>query len=112
MPRTIVITGAAAGIGRQAAHQFAACGFTVCATDLDAAGLDSLKGELGARHTLAVLDVTDKDAVARVFADFAGAHGRSFDRLVNNAGVTFLENFEELPLERHELVVDVNVNGV
>ena len=60
----------------------------------------------------AAMDVTDKAEVAQVFADFAARNGGAFDALLNNAGVAFIDNFEDLSLEQHELVTRVNVNGV
>ena len=112
MSRTIVITGAGAGIGREAARKFAQRGWTVCATDLNHQALEALESELGPRHTYAKMDVTDKADVDAVFADFAGRHGGAFDALLNNAGVAFIQNFEEQTLEQHELVAKVNINGV
>ena len=110
--RTVVITGAGAGIGRAAARRFSALGWTLCATDVNASALQTLREELGERHTYAAMDVTDKDDVSRVLAEFAAEHGGSFDLLLNNAGVAFLGDFETLTLEQHELVTGVNVNGV
>lgn len=110
--RTAVITGAGAGIGRAAASRLAALGWTLCATDVDASALHALRDELGDRHTYATMNVTDKDAVGRVLADFAANHGGTIDVLLNNAGVAFLGDLEALTLEQHELVTDVNVNGV
>jgi NAD(P)-dependent dehydrogenase (short-subunit alcohol dehydrogenase family)/pimeloyl-ACP methyl ester carboxylesterase len=112
MSRTIVITGAGAGIGREAARRFAQRGWTLCATDLNHDALEALENELGPRHTYAKMDVTDKAEVEAVFADFAGRHGGAFDALLNNAGVAFIQNFEEQTLEQHELVAKVNINGV
>ena len=60
----------------------------------------------------AEMDVTDATAIERVFAEFAAQHGGAFDVLLNNAGVAFIDNFEALPLRSHELVVQVNVQGV
>ena len=110
--RTIVITGAGAGIGRETARRFAAMDWTVCATDINTDALDALKRELGERHTYAEMDVTDTAAIERVFAEFAARHGGGFDVLFNNAGVAFIDNFEAVPLRNHELVVRVNVQGV
>ena len=112
MTRRIVITGAGAGIGREAARRFAGLGWTLCATDVDQTALAALSDELGDRHTYAAMDVTDKAEVAQVFADFAARNGGAFDALLNNAGVAFIDNFEDLSLEQHELVTRVNVNGV
>lgn len=110
--RTIVITGAGGGIGRETARRFAAMEWTVCATDIDTGALDALKWELGERHTYTEMDVTDTAAIERVFAEFAARHGGGFDVLFNNAGVAFIDNFEAVPLHNHELVVQVNVQGV
>jgi NAD(P)-dependent dehydrogenase (short-subunit alcohol dehydrogenase family) len=110
--RTIVITGAGAGIGRETARRFAAMDWIVCATDVNTDALDALKRELGERHTYTEMDVTDTAAIERVFAEFAARHGGGFDVLFNNAGVAFIDNFEAVPLHNHELVVQVNVQGV
>ncbi|SKQ79619.1 alpha/beta hydrolase [Mycobacteroides abscessus subsp. massiliense] len=110
--RTVVITGAGAGIGRAAARRFAERGWTVCATDVNGSALQSLREELGDHHTYARMDVTDKAEVGRVLADFAVQHGGTFNLLLNNAGIAFLGDFDELILEQHELVTSVNINGV
>ncbi|MBF6451087.1 SDR family oxidoreductase [Nocardia aobensis] len=112
MPRTVVITGAGAGIGRATARRFAAAGWTVCATDINPSALEAVRAELGDQHAYAILDVTDKAQVANVFAEFAAAHGGSFTALVNNAGVAVIDNFEEISLEQHEVITRVNVLGV
>ncbi len=112
MPRTILITGAGAGIGAEAARRFAGAGWTVCATDINEAALIGLREELGNAQTYAPMDVTDKNQVAHVLADFAGRNGGALDVLLNNAGVAFIDRFEDLSLAQHELVVRVNVNGV
>ncbi|QFU89614.1 SDR family oxidoreductase [Amycolatopsis sp. YIM 10] len=112
MSRTIVITGAGAGIGAEAARRFARAGWTLCATDVDKAALDVLRDELGDKHTYARMDVADPVRVGQVLSAFAVAHGGAFDVLLNNAGVAFIDKFEELSLEQHEKVVRVNVNGV
>jgi len=116
MARTIVITGAGAGIGAEAARRFSRAGWSVCATDVNQAALARLRKEMGEEmgeeHTYARMDVTDPDQVTQVLAEFAGRHGGAFDALLNNAGVAFIDNFEELTLAQHALVVAVNVNGV
>lgn len=112
MTRTILITGAGAGIGRAAAGKFAAEGWTVAATDISAAALEALRAEIGPEHIYRVLDVADAEAVGRVVAEVAGLNGGRLEALLNNAGIGVLEDFEATPLARHHATVDVNVKGV
>lgn len=88
---TIVITGASAGLGAEMARQFAALGYDLglCARRTDR--MEGLREEITAarpdrRVVLKALDVTDDDAVFRVFGEFAGELG-TVDRVVVNAGL-------------------------
>ncbi len=74
--KRVLVTAAAAGIGRAIAEAAAAAGAEVLATDLDAAGLATLAGLRTAR-----LDVTDAAAVAALIGAEPGFHG-----VVNAAG--------------------------
>lgn len=112
MSPTIVITGAGTGIGAEAARQLARQGWTICATDINPGALAPLREELGEHHHYARMDVTDVDEVGWLMAEFAGRHGGSFDALLNNAGVAFIDNFENILLRQHHSVVRVNVDGV
>nr|MBV6628450.1 SDR family oxidoreductase [Oceanococcus sp. HetDA_MAG_MS8] len=91
MRKTILITGASAGLGRGMAQEFAARGhdLALCARRLDV--LEKLRGELLDAHPqlrieIASLDVNDYSAVFRVFQDMAQAFGR-LDRVIVNAGI-------------------------
>ena len=64
--KSVFITGAAAGIGRATALNFAKRGYVVGAYDLDEVGLKTLSKEiedLGATAVTGHLDVTDADAM-------------------------------------------------
>src|SRR5689334_1125000 len=91
MTKTILITGASSGLGAEMARQFAAKGhdLALCARRTDR--LEELKAEIGAAHpgvsvAVKALDVTDDDAVFRVFHEFADELG-GLDRVVINAGL-------------------------
>ena len=109
--RTLFITGAAAGIGRETARLFHSRGYGVGLYDVDRAGVEALARELGQRAIAAELDVTNAAALADACSSFQGHFGR-FDVLLNNAGVLKMGRFDEVPLEMHRRTIDVNVNGV
>lgn len=109
----IFITGAASGIGRATAKRFGANGWFVGAADLDADGLEALRGELGADNCfIATLDVTDKAAFDQVMAAFAAVTDGRLDVLYNNAGIGVTGYFEDIPFEKTLDVVRVNLIGV
>lgn len=86
---TVLITGAASGMGRLLALECAARGAKVVLWDRDAAGLERMKGEVAARSGHAhcyVVDLTDREAIkaaAQRVLDEVGV----VRVLVNNAGI-------------------------
>lgn len=110
---TVFVTGAAAGIGRATAVEFSRHGYFVGAYDIDEDGLDSLREEIraeGGRVRTGLLDVTDADEWRTRLAEFTAGDGR-LDVLVNNAGVLSSGHFEDIPLDAHRRMVDINVLG-
>jgi NAD(P)-dependent dehydrogenase (short-subunit alcohol dehydrogenase family) len=83
MNRTVLITGATRGIGREAAKQLCAQGFTVFATGRDQQLLDALKKETGCLGE--VCDLSDAEAVVSLYKQAQKTLGR-IDVLINNAG--------------------------
>lgn len=87
--RVAVITGAAGGIGRQAALTFTEAGADVVIADVGEAGLVETEGmvdALGGRATMVPTDVSDRDAVDALAAAALEAHGR-LDVWCNVAGI-------------------------
>jgi len=113
MKKSILITGAAAGIGRETAILFANRGWFVGITDVNKMGLDVLTRRLtGKIGFSAHLDVTDEKMVSSVLSDFNAAAGGKFDVLFNNAGVLRINNFEDIPLKDLHAILNINNKGV
>jgi 3-oxoacyl-[acyl-carrier protein] reductase len=86
--KTVLVTGAASGMGRATARLFADEGANVAVTDLGDERVQAVVDEITAAGAAArgcTLDVTDEQAVARVVQEVVDELG-SLDILVNNAG--------------------------
>lgn len=115
--RTVLVTGAAGGLGRAFARAFAEQGDRVVLADRDPAGVTAAAAELtdgGAQALALEADVTDPaslEEMARRAADFGGRH---VDVLVNNAAVyagLSRKPFEEIDPDEWDLVMQVNLKG-
>ncbi|TDU01715.1 NAD(P)-dependent dehydrogenase (short-subunit alcohol dehydrogenase family) [Streptomyces sp. 846.5] len=106
--RRIVITGAAAGIGRAVAHLFAHEGAALALFDRDADGLTLTAAETGS--TALPLDITDEEGVASAVEEAAAALG-GIDGLVNCAGIMYRGMVADVPVEQWRRVLDINLTG-
>ncbi len=115
MAKSVFITGAAAGIGRETALAFAAKGYIVGAYDIDDAGLASLAREIrnsgGTVHT-GHLDVVDANEMSQRVSEFAHANGDRLDVMINNAGILLGGRFQDLDPKAHHREIDINCKGV
>ena len=84
--KVAVVTGGASGIGLAAARRFLEAGMRVCLADVDAAALEALGKEFGARVLVAPVDVADRSAVEALSRRVAAELG-PVTVLMNNAGV-------------------------
>jgi NAD(P)-dependent dehydrogenase (short-subunit alcohol dehydrogenase family) len=112
--KSVFITGAGSGMGREGAKLFHAKGWRVGAVDRDDDGLATLSRELGGdRLWTRAVDVTDKAALEGALADFcAGNTGGVLDMMWNNAGIGESGWFEDVPYEAAMRVVEVNFKAV
>ena len=112
--KSVFITGAGSGMGREGAKLFHAKGWRVGAVDRNDDGLAELSRELGTQRLWTrVVDVTDKAALDSALADFcAGNAGGALDMMWNNAGIGESGWFEDVPYEAAMRVVDVNFKAV
>jgi NAD(P)-dependent dehydrogenase (short-subunit alcohol dehydrogenase family) len=110
----VVVTGAAAGIGKATALGVASCGGTVLAVDQDEAGLEVLAKEVAAAGGTCrtyTVDATSEQSVAALGRTVEEEHG-DLVGLVNVVGINDHGPFEEVTLERWQKVLDLNLTTV
>ena len=118
--KTIFITGATRGIGREIALKCARDGANVVVTGKTAAPHPKLPGTIhsvaqeieaaGGKALALQLDVRDADAIAAAVEGAAGAYG-GIDVLVNNASAISLAGTLETPAKRFDLMLAVNARA-
>jgi NAD(P)-dependent dehydrogenase (short-subunit alcohol dehydrogenase family) len=112
--KSVFITGAGSGMGREGVRLFHRNGWRVGAVDRNADGLGALGQELGdERLWTRSVDVTLKADLDGALADFcAGNAGGGLDMMWNNAGIGESGWFEDVPYEATMRVVEVNYKAV
>ena len=111
--RTAVITGAAGGIGRQAAITFTQAGANVVIADVGVAGLEEtaeMVSAAGGNATVVPTDVSDRDQVNALADAAIKTHGR-LDIWANVAGVIRYMNIVDATPEDVEFITKVNLWG-
>ncbi len=116
--RTVVITGAAGGIGSTMCRMFASNGASVAICDINETGCISLADSIKADGGIAVpffLDVTDRKGLISVSEKIIRQFG-SVDLLINNAGVNVgpvdrntIDSFSD---EKWDWIIGIDLNGV
>ena len=112
-PRSIVITGAATGIGAALARRFARAGDRVALLDVDAARAGERARELaqdGATALALECDVTSPESCRKAMAEVI-ARWDGIDVLVNNAGITQLGRVRDTQAAVIRRVLEVNLMG-
>ena len=104
--KTIVVTGAARGLGALFCHAIADAGGTIIALGRDEAALAAMIADLsGTGHDLILADVAKADAVS------GGLASRQFDGLVNNAGIAVTAALHSSAEDDVRRVIDTNFFG-
>lgn len=119
--KTLFITGASRGIGREIALKAAADGANIVIAAKSAEPHPKLEGTIfsvaaeveaaGGKALALQLDVRDEQAVATAMAQ-AAEHFGGIDALVNNAGAIKLVGVEKLELKRFDLMYQINTRAV
>ena len=110
--RSVVITGAAGGVGALLTKRFLDNGDRVLATDTAEKALDQLRADLAHPDLLTVekADITSEDDCRRL-ADVAAATTGRVEVLVNCAGYFPITPFEQITAKDWRQIIDINLSG-
>jgi NADP-dependent 3-hydroxy acid dehydrogenase YdfG len=111
---TVVITGAASGIGRGLANKAADEGMNICIADMNGDALKEVEEELiakGASVYACKLNVSDPEAM-KAFARACYDRFASVELLFNNAGILRMGSSWDLDIDAWRQVFEVNIIGV
>ncbi|KEZ52539.1 SDR family oxidoreductase [Metabacillus indicus] len=112
--KTAIVTGGGKGLGAQMARVLALAGanVVVCSRDLEAC--EKVSGELvsfGAQSLAIACDVTSQKDIQNVIDQTVAQFG-TIDILINNSGTSWMAPALELPADKWDKVMNVNVRGV
>lgn len=114
MKKTVVITGAAKGIGAEIAREFAKDNYNVCVnyntSDEKAKALQEELKNQGYEVTIYKADVGDRVQVDKMIDDILARYS-SIDVVVNNAGICEYKLFTDLTEEDLQKMINVSVIG-
>jgi 3-oxoacyl-[acyl-carrier protein] reductase len=112
--KSVIITGAAAGIGRACARMFGHQGGRLALVDVDYEGVEKVCHEIEGQGGQAVAiraDVTKAKELEDIFQGTQNAY-RGLDILINNAGGGVSTDFFEIDAEEWDRVVRLNLTSV
>lgn len=108
--KTAIVTGAARGVGREIAGQFAERGAAVAVVDINAEGALQAAEEIGSNALTIACDVSSWQAVEAMVETVIAQLGR-IDIVVNNAGICERVTIEQLTPESWDRILAVNLRG-
>jgi gluconate 5-dehydrogenase len=111
--RAAIVTGGSRGLGREMAEGLAEAGAALMLCARRAEWLTPTVQEMRARgfRVEGVVADVSRPAEVQAVVDGAVAVFGKIDILINNAGVTWGESPEAMPLEKWQKVIDVNLTG-
>ena len=110
---TALVTGASSGIGRAIAERFAADGADVVVCSREQDNVDPVADDIedaGGSALAVECDVRERDSVEALVEATVEEFG-GLDTLVNNAGASFMANFEGISENGWKTIVDINLHG-
>lgn len=111
--KSIFITGAASGIGREVARYFGERGWFIGIADINDAGMAETQSMLPVgQSSLHALNVTDSKAWETALEAFSAAAGGRVDVVFNNAGIGHGGPIVDQPENEVKALLAVNLEGV
>ena len=111
--KVAIVTGAAAGIGREIALTYAREGAKVAIADLNLAAANATAAEIragGGQAMGVAMDVVNEDAVNKGVAAVVAAYG-GVDILVSNAGIQIVHAIDEFPFAEWKKLLAIHLDG-
>ncbi len=115
MPRTAIVTGSTSGIGEGIARALAASGCNVVINGFgDTAAIETIRKSIEIGNKVKCLyspaDMTKPDQIEQMFATTREQLG-PVDVLVNNAGVQHVSPVEDFPVDKWNLIINLNLSS-
>jgi 3-hydroxybutyrate dehydrogenase len=108
--QTVIVTGAAQGLGRAVAEAFCRAGARTIALDIDAAGLRSLQESWGEQVISHPVNLADAAATLNVI-DTIKTETPQIDTLIHNAAILNPESFDALTFDTWQATVNVGLQA-
>lgn len=109
--KTAIVTGAASGIGKAVATEFAAEGASVALADIDTEGLSEAETSIDGETFTIETDVSDSEDVDEMIEETVDEFG-GLDILVNNAGIGTFGHVTNLSNDDWDRTVGIDLNSV
>jgi NADP-dependent 3-hydroxy acid dehydrogenase YdfG len=105
-----IVTGASSGLGKAFSKAFIQKESIVYGLARNGDKLEEIHQDYGNRFRPVVMDITDHEAI-KDWIEQTFSNKYSPDVLVNNAGIAFFADVDELTLEQWHSMIDTNLNG-
>lgn len=113
MHQTVLITGASRGIGRAAAEYFITNGYSVIATcSHDPERLLDLEELAAINHTFCRILTVDFSDAASIETFLKNMQSVSFDLLINNAAISYIDVLQDMTPEQWNKLIQVNLSSL
>jgi len=110
-----IVTGSSSGIGQSFTEQLLQKGATVYGLSRSIERMEAHKKQLGdtaERYISVPMDISNHDAIEDWVKQTFTDKNRYPNILINNAGLGYFDNVEDLALEKFEQMMQVNISGV